>query len=424
MEKKFITLFTKLLKIKTLTPLETNELIIKAYPKLEFTEKKNSSALIRALVFYVIKNMKPEQLIIQEIFDLIDKVYPKLYKNPATLDNYFTQDVRQPIAKRFPTVNGEEHVFYTLAKESVALPDEVKGKLLKDSRDKVTEKLRNVVDVKLDYILDIIQKFIISKDPMIRCVALLLACGSRTIEFFGKSDYTVYNFEDSNSWVTQNYIAKKRGMSAKTDKVIKPIVYFSNEQFITERKKALEELKTIVKDKPFYTIYNDKEKLASFITERVNKSAKEVFQNRAEFTAHTTRSLYALVSYELFGRKKSPYGNNLEFRQFISDSLGKEGSESATREYSKFNLVVDIKKDEALVKTQLLEKKIDDLEEKLDSLNINVKETKYVEMIKVEYEKYNKEHSFYPNTAKMEVLMKGKVPRRLVRLYVKYREST
>jgi hypothetical protein len=434
-DKKFIGLFKKLLKIKTLTHEKTNELIRETYPKLEFNEK-NSRVLIRPLVFYIMKKMEPKQDTMEQIFELIDQVYPKLYKNPNTLDNYFTEDVRQPVAKRFPTTNGEEHIFYTLAKEMVALPDDVKGKILKDSRDKVTVKLRNVIDIELNWVLDIIQKYIVSTDPMMRCIALLIASGSRTIEFFGKSDYTVYKFEDSKSWVTQNYIAKKRGLSAKTDKVIKPIIYFTNEQFIEERKKALEELKTIVKNKPFYVVVKDKEKLAGFITERANISARKIFQNREYFTAHTCRSLYALVAYELFGRKKSPYGKSLEFRQFISDSLGKEGSESATREYSKFNLIVDVKKDEVPAKTQMLEKKVEEMEERLDSLDINAneapvaeivvknaKETKYVEMIKAEYENYNNKNKFYPNTSKMEVIMHKKVPRRLVRAYVKYRES-
>ena len=434
-DKKFITLFKKLLNVATLTQEKANELIQKAFPKLEFTDKKDSKVLIRSLVFHTVKTMEPNQGTIEQIFELIDQVYPKLYKNPTTLDNYFTQDVRQPTAKRFPEVDGKEHIFYTLAKEMVALSDDVKGQILKDSRDKVTAKLRNVVDVHLNDILDKIQKSIVSTDPMVRCIALLLACGSRTIEFFGKSDFTVYKFEDSNSWMTQNYIAKKRGLSIKTDKVIKPVVYFTNEQFIMERNKALDQLKTILKNKPFYVVEKDKEKLAGFITERVNKAAKEVFQNREGFSAHTCRSLYALVAYELFGRKKSPYGNSSEFRQFISDSLGKEGSESATREYAKFNLIVDVKKDEVPALTELLEKKVTEMEQRLDALDINAieqpigeivvknsKEQKYAEMIKETYEKFKKDNGFYPNTSKMEQMLNKKVPRRLTRLYVRFRE--
>ena len=154
-DKKFKTLLGKLNAMSDITMEKVNGAIKKAYPKLEFldeSKKEKAKVLIRPLVFWKVKNMKEDIDNVKTIFELIDDLYPKLYSNTTTIDNYYTSDVRQPVAKRFPSPTGkkgDDSIQYALAKEIVALPDDIKGKNLKDAVDKGTKKLQNqtVVDM-------------------------------------------------------------------------------------------------------------------------------------------------------------------------------------------------------------------------------------------------------------------------------------
>ena len=444
-DKKFKTLLGKLNAMSDITMEKVNGAIKKAYPKLEFldeSKKEKAKVLIRPLVFWKVKNMKEDIDNVKTIFELIDDLYPKLYSNTTTIDNYYTSDVRQPVAKRFPSPTGkkgDDSIQYALAKEIVALPDDIKGKNLKDAVDKGTKKLQNQTVVDMYEMLDIIRDNIISTDPMKRAIALLIACGSRSVEFFGKSTYIPYAFEDSKSWVTQNFIAKKRGDSKNTTSAIKPILYFTNEQFIKERDSVLDQLHETYSakskgkyERTFIVIEKDKEKLSGKIGESARKASREVFNNREDFTVHTCRALYAIISYDLFGQKKNPFGNNSEFRQWVSDVLGKEGSESATREYAKFVLQHKLNVAEIPAKTEMLEKKVEDLEERLNSLNVNqdekplpgvivknAAESKSMRLIKSIFEKYISEKGTTPNGSKLEKLVGDRAPRRMVRLFIK-----
>jgi hypothetical protein len=435
---KFIALLTKLFNTPNLTHEVCNKLITKAYPNLEFLENKKSNVFIRPLVFWKIKNMDDNRDTIEQIFKLIDDVYPKLYLNKSTLDNLYTSDVRQPVAKRWPSPTGkkgDDHEYYKLVKEMVALPDDIKGALLKDAKDKGTQKLKNQTVIDMEEILNIIKTNLVSVDPMRRAVALLICCGSRTIEFFSKSSYKPYKFDENKHWATQTFIAKKRGDSTKTDTVIKPIIYLTAEKFIAERNYVLEQLysKYPKYNKSFITIDKDKEKLASVIVDYGNKIAKEVFSNREGFTMHTCRALYAIISYDMFGQKKSPHGDKSEFRQWISDVLGKEGDDSATRQYAKFVLSHKLNVSEIPAKTEQLEKKIENLEERMDNLNINVDEKplptvivknarseKQIRLVSELFEKYVKDNGKEPTQTHLETLAKSVAPRRIVRLFMKF----
>lgn len=442
-DKRFIKLFRELERIENLTQEQANKLITKAYPDHPFkVPGKTHNVLIRPLVYWKINNMVEDRKTIKQIFELIDNVYPKLYTNVYTIDNMFTTDVRQPVLKRWPSPTGNKHddsYYYNLVKEMVALPMDVKGKMLQEQKDKVTAKLRSQTVVDINEILDLIKNNITSTDPMRRAIALLISCGSRAIEFFAKSKYEIYNFENSNSWVTQTFIAKKRNKEQKTH-VVKPILYFSNERFIQERENVLEQLRVRYKNKEysktFIEIDKDKEKLAGVILESGNKAAKEVFSHREGFSMHTSRALYAIISYDMFGQKKSPHGSNHEFRQWVSDVLGKEGDNSATREYAKFVLSHKLNVNEIPAKTEELVKKVEDLEERLDTLNINqdekplpsvivknAKEENQMRTVQGIYDDYIKTNYRKPNLSRMEEKTRGIVPRRITRIFMKWQDQ-
>ena len=366
----FIKLMEQLIKIKDLDIQTTNEMITDAFPNAD--ERKN---MFRPLVEQRMEILKVHNL--QKILKLLNKVYPKLFTNATTLDNYFSVDIRRPLAKRF----GENSVEHKLSKKLARLDYEVKGNLLKAAKAKVFEKNSNRTEYTSEQILKVIRENIVSDDPMKRAVALLLCSGSRPIELFERANFTVeiVNGDDTH-WIFQDFVAKKKGAIVS---VVKPLLYLTNEKFIDELKSMRDELK-----EHYGSFIGPKGQLKSNINQRLNKVSKEAFDYEENFTAYTSRKLYGLLSYDLYGRLPNIYGTNISYQAWLSRVLGhKESDLTTAANYSSFTLKdgntttsVDISSQQLILinKVEALEHRMDDLKicdeaEKVQKIYVNNK---------------------------------------------------
>lgn len=427
-DENFINLFKELNALDTLDHQTTNEIIKKYYPTLPF-DTKNIKTHIRPLVKWKMNNMKDHQLTIERIFELIDQVYPKLYTNVATLDNVFTNDVRQPVFKRWPDVDGENSIQYVLAKEMVALPDDIKGKLLKDASDKVEAKNRDYDVVDADEIYKIIKDNIVSTNPFRRAIALLLASGSREMELFATSTYKPITVPSGEkNWIIQGNVSKKKGVEVS---VKKPVLYFTAEKFVEE----VESMRSSINEKYKNIVVDGK--LSSSVSTAGNKAAHEIFKNRKGFTMHVCRKIYAHMSYDLYESKETIHGKGTTLSFWIASVLAHEG-QKAVANYSHIKLKHKLNTTEVPAKTEELITKVEELEERLDTLNIdqqderplpsvivkNSKAENQMKKVDTIFKQYVTAHGgAEPNQTRMEQLAKQVAPRRIIRLYMKFKDE-
>lgn len=366
-------------------------------------------------------------------FKLADRVYPALWPKLSTLDNNFTNDVRVIMRDRY-TKDSPQHM---KAKEEVALTWEQKAKLEEGKNKKVVERNRNPIRIDGDLILDYIRNNIVSTDPLRKGVALLVASGSRPVELFLRSNYTEYNDEYSNGyWVEQTRIAKKRGLEVT---VKKPIIYITAAQFIEELAYVRAELK---KKYGSLSAKNDSDKLNPSITSASNTTAKNVFGNdfgdlhQLENKQYTSRKLYANMSYELYCRDRTTvHGQTVAYPHWVSNVLGHDGTGTLSN-YAHVYITFKKELPEGLSTRQnLLEKKVEQLEERLEEKQVPPAEVKplptvsaseeAVNKLKPLFNKYIKEQGRRPSQAAFEKMAKGILPRATVRTAYKtlYRQA-
>jgi len=409
-DNAFIKLLEQLVKIKDLDLETTNEMIGDAFPDAE--ERKN---MFRPLVMERMDVLKVHN--IQKILKLLNKVYPKLFKNTTTLDNYFSNDIRRPLAKRF----GENSTEHKLSKKLARLDYEVKGEILKAAKAKVFEKNSNRTEYSTEQILTIIRENIVSDDPMKRAVALLAASGARPIELFEKANFIPFAYENSNSWVEQDFVAKKKGAVVS---VVKPILYLTNQKFIDELKSMRDEL-----HERYPTFLGKNGQLLASISQRLNKVSKQIFEFEEDFTAYTSRKLYGLLSFDLYGRVPNLYGTNVSYQAWLSRVLGhKENDITTAANYSTFTLKPETVTPIDIASQQLvLTNKIEAIETRLDDLKI-CDETEKVEKIIVNNKRIDTKFASIKAIAdtlgnvtqsSLEVAAKGTASRSIIRLFYK-----
>lgn len=417
-DETFIKLFKKFDAKKSLNHSYTNKEITNTFPNFKINKGRNK---ILELIKWRVNNVDDNVEVIESIFELIDNVIPKFKYTNSTIDNHFTNYVRQPIMKHF----GEDSHYYELVKQMVALPDDVKGEILKAASAKVEEKNKDRVVINLKEMLDIIRDNINSENVFRRAISLLLASGCRTIELFEQANFTRY--KDLNNWVTQDFLAKKKG---KIVEAIKPILFLTADQFITELKKVRTELKEKYKNA------TEPGELTKAINSQGNNVVKEIFKNREGFTLHFCRKIYGVISYKMYGSSPSIHGKNLDFHYWLSAVLGHTG-QMAVSNYSHIVLDSDtLHSTEVPEKITELEVKVEELQERLDTLNIknpikelpreiakDSKEKSQMKKIKIIYDNYKEEFGEFPTQTELEQQAKEIAPRRVIRLFFKWQKS-
>lgn len=384
---------------------DINEMIVERFPdKVEKKAKNHFRNLVSSKMQDVNKKNLDNTLI------QLDPIYKRFYSNAATLDTYFSKDIRNIIKNRFGFKSPEHLASLKLIK----LVESVKINLIKRQQENLVEKHTNLKDFESNLVKQHIMNNIDNEDPFYRAVACLLACGSRPVEFFDEE----INFEIiDDHWVIQDFLAKKRG---KILSVKKPIVFITSKKFNETRGDILWELK-----QDYKKLFNKDNQLSSKIETRCNKVAKEIFGHVDGFTLYSCRKMYSQVSHQEFARN-SIYGVNPSVQLWTSKVLGHNNNDLNTPNfYATFKVVQPT---EIVSKVEDLTIKVDNLEQRLETENVpkdvpvtnerltftDKKIKKQFDTIKKVYEE-NKDLNL--TQTKLEVLLKGIIPRSVIRLW-------
>lgn len=437
-DDKFMKLMEELYGLASKDRLNGDQvpIMIKKY----YIDKGKEVSSLKDIVKTKMMNIDPSLL--KRAFYYINNVYPKLWPNLNTLDNYFTNDVRVLISKRF----GKESEEYKMAKKDVAIPYDVKGQMIKESKQKVEEKNQKPITTTSRTIIDLIKDNIISEEPFRKAVALLIACGSRPVEMILRSTYTEYNNDHKDSgieptngeWVRQTNVAKKRG---KDESLLKPIIYLKAEQFISELKYVREKLKGIYGS---LSENKDPEKIRSSIRDNMNIVAKNIFgssfkdqkhEDNKENTLYLARKLYANLSYKLYSERNTIHGETIAHPNWLKKVLGHDGAGSVEN-YSHVKIInEDESREDLTARQNLLEQKVEQLEERLEEKQVPQAEAEPVPVVSVREEAINKlkplfndyvkKNAHRPSQSLFEKLAKGVLPRATIRNVYKelYREA-
>ncbi|KAH9259646.1 hypothetical protein BASA81_002068 [Batrachochytrium salamandrivorans] len=333
-------------------------------------------------------------------------------------------DVRRPLSKKYG-VSSPEHV---MAKKLVKISFQEKGKLIKEEKLRVLHRVGNRLKFETEDIIKIIKDNATSTDPMKRAVALLIASGCRPIEFFEKANFKP-NPEQGPNWVFQDFVAKRKDKKLDDKPLTKPIVYLSAVDFIKGVKSIRDDL-----HKQYPNFMQANGNLISAISTRSNKVAKEIFNRKEGLTLYTSRKIYGAVSYELFSETTQLFGTEPGIGAWLNGVLGHSPlSLDTAQNYAQVKLVTDKTVPEQLViKQEILENKIEDIEERLDQDLVPEVQEKPKEfnttnkivleqfkLIDAVYQKYVKDNIKVPSQAALEKLAKTKAPRAVIRLFYK-----
>ena len=410
---QFIKFLKEINANKNLELKDINEMIVERFP--DGVQKKAKNHL-RNLVSSKMKDVDKKNL--DNTLIQLDPIYKRLYSNAATLDTYYSKDIRNIIKKRFGLKSPEHLASLKLTK----LAGTIKGNLIRRQKENLVEKHGDQKEFESNVVKQYIMDNIDNEDPFYRAVACLLACGARPIEFFDEE----INFEIIDEhWVIQDFLAKKRG---KVQSVKKPIVFISSKKFNETRGDVLWELKKEHK-KLFNRSKSGEKELASKIETRSNKVAKDIFGHADKFTLYSCRKIYAQVSYQEFARN-SIYGVNPTIQLWTSKVLGHSDNDLNTQNhYSHFKVTQPtVSPAEVVSKIENLTIQVDNLEQRLETENVpkavpvtnerltftDKKIKKQFDTIKKVYEE-NKDLNL--TQTKLEVLLKGIIPRSVVRLW-------
>ncbi len=312
-----------------------NDLIIKHYPEKEFLgpEDKRCKVLIKKLVAYEMERIDPSQL--EGVLPVLNSVYHVLFPHQPTLDKYFSTDIRSVLTKRFGYDSNE----HKISRDLVRIANKERSTMVQNETERLKQKNCNRSPITVKIILGIIQENILSKDPYRRAIALLLACGSRPIEFFSKSTYELFKDPDDPNnlqWIKQSCIAKTRDT---TKTVIKPIVGMTSVEFLLELKNVKDAIKV---QYPNTTLLSESyNRLNVLISNRLNILAKQIFNYEKDTTLYVCRKLYALVSHKIYGGAPSIHGTQLDYHYWATRVLGHAKEWEATKNYCNFYISDD-----------------------------------------------------------------------------------
>lgn len=397
------------------------------YPNLDFLDgKNNKTAYIRSFIPWYIIRVNKETL--KNSFGLIDKIYKNLYTNNSTLDSILSKDVRKPVVRKYK--EGSE--MHKQSKYLVKISYNDKKELIKQGADNVYQRNQNRLEFENKDVLEIISKGKTGNFYELG-ISMLLASGSRPIELFSRSSYTIS--KEGDNWITQNYIAKRKEDVDKP--VIKPLINYTAVEFIQKLKILREEL--II---TFTNIENDRGELSSTISAAFNRSMKKLFNYRDNITLYTCRKLYGKISYEMFSKVNNLYGTNPEFHVWLNNVLGhnKKSIEIAAN-YTNIDLTkYDLTPEGLAIRQDILDNKIEEVMERVEILHLeNEDEISRIfsgkvsskimlslfEKLKVKFDQYYRDNQKIPTQTDFETLLvKDITTRTNIRLFYKeYKKS-
>lgn len=391
----------ELAETKELDQDKANTVILKYTDRSQIGVTKNTKYLFRPFIVKFITKVPKKD--IEDTFKYVNEVYNKIGYKDSTLDSIISKDIRNQF---------KDTEYYTLSKKLIKISYEAKGNLIKTQKKNLALKHEEKIRFSSNEIMTLIRRLNSSDDVNDNLIALMLATGSRPIELLVKSGFQMVESSDGMTVIKQSDLAKK-GKATGTFSV-KPLLVLTYKEFEDTFEKVRNHFES---EKGSLT--DRRGELNKNVLVKSNDIMKKLFDNSDGITLYSCRGIYVVLSYYLYA-KSGLHGRDPTLSLWGSKCLGhSENDLTQQLNYTKFDLtdnekpIEDVKKDVAV-----LTERVDSVEEKVAEEDLpypklitskqGIKNAQY-NVIKNEYEK-NK----ISQTA-METLMKGKIPRSIVR---------
>lgn len=344
METAYIEYLHELDKIKDITDEDFKNVYIKYY---NIDSPSSGASLFNKLNLKTISNLT--NFFLKIVLVLLNKIYQSFYKKDNTIKCYFSA-IRTTIKKKYGLGSPQ----YILTLELLKQPAGTKERLDTQYRLRVKEKNRNKMIFYLEDIYKIINEALINENIFYKIVALMLCSGSRTKELLNDNIYTIHPTKE-NYVIIGNIGKRREGQLNKNDKLERPLIYFTNVEFI----KTVDMVRNVLNQ--YLNILNNNNELDQTI-HRVLSSVVEKLFKRCDLTPRTLRKIYGNMAYLLFVNNDC-YDRNT----YLSDILGHSPSDISTASsYSMINIIrkPDIN-DNLQKQIYYLQEQIDNLQEQL-----------------------------------------------------------
>ncbi len=271
----------------------------------EFIEEVTDTINVKQYINQLI-HKRPDNL--EEILVILNSIYRLIYTKDATLDSVLTRDIRSVVSEVYG-FNSPEHI---LSKKLVRLDSGLKKDLIASQNDRIIDKLSNAKVYKYSHIHEIITKLIVSKNPLEKALALLLASGSRPTELFIEAEFK-RRPNIGPYWVFQDFVCKRKSSEVG---LLKPIIILTSSLFIRELISVRREL-------------GNPGRLTSTITYPLGKLSHKLLGSRC----YESRAIYARISYELFRGSTNIFGKNPQLPIWVNKVLGHDSKSIETSNY-------------------------------------------------------------------------------------------
>jgi hypothetical protein len=316
-------------------------------------EGKTGPSLFRKEVEAYARDRLPKS-IVKPFLILVNQAYRAVFPQVKTQEQYFSF-VRKIISERFGAKSPE----YAMSLELMRIDQNVKYARTDAYDEKLRERnqAENVLwfDLKQD-VSDVVSANWNSQDEARAAVALMLASGCRPIDLLVMNTFAPDTRGDN--WMKVSDIAKKRKKDFTTTR---PLIYLRYTQF----SEAVKRVRKGFEDR-YAPMLDGKNQLKPAVKAILSARVRDIYgEARAEaddITPMTLRKLYANAAHELY----SPQSTK---SVFISQILGHEPNNlKVSQAYTTVRFRQEaggVIPGEVLLKTQVLETKLAELEQKL-----------------------------------------------------------
>lgn len=244
-------------------------------------------------------------------FKAIDKLIKMIYKNENTSEKIFTK-IRKIIKDKY---NDDSEIY----KKSIYIMGMSQERSIQKKKEyslKVKDagmNRNNLKPIYDDEIYEIIKKGISSSKIFDKIIAVMLACGSRSVEVMRVSNYSK---TDNDNFIEIKNIAKNNDNKI----IVRPLIYLKADQVI----KTVNHIRK-------YLLLKERtnEQLTSSYNTTLNKSMKKLFSDDS-LTSHKCRYIASNLAYLLYGKDSTP---NIYIQQYLGHKNG-----NTSRTYQSINV--------------------------------------------------------------------------------------
>ena len=321
----------------------------------DIPNKKDAPAFHEA-VMQLYKTKTTDTQAIESLKPLYD-VYRALYPNDKTLRQRLSEIRTKAIQK-----HQSEKVYAVSKRDShFNLPEANRVAIVEAYKESIKAKNADKIQVDETLIYAKLTELALSKNVYEKIIVVLLASGSRSVEVFSKSKYSLMSGNDS--YIRIDGLAKKRQTQIDEghDWVEKPVLFLTPKTLV----RLVKEIRNHFKNK---VVIDDNGVLAKDKSATLNKYVVQHFPflEDLHYKSSFLRKIYADLSYKNFADKATT-----NYNSWISRVLGHEDMLTSFS-YSFVNVVNPDKyekKDEISSELELMKAQIKLLQNQLDKKN-------------------------------------------------------